>query len=76
MENPILAIQITLVGIAIFLFTGWCAKKSEAKGWNDGHCKECGTEWENFDTDSQGGRGYKCQCEKRHSFWASYNVDK
>ena len=75
-DNPILVIKITLAAIAIFLLTGWCAKRSEAKGWNGGNCKECGTKWENFDMVSQGGRGYHCQCEKRHSFWTSYNVDK
>lgn len=40
--------------------------------WNRGICPKCGKEWEYFDTDSAGGRGYKCAC--RH-IWISYNVD-
>jgi len=75
MDNPELAMAIIAIGVSIFLAVGWWAKNQEAKGWNDGWCRECGTEWECFDMDSRGGRGYLCQCKKRHSFWASYNVD-
>ena len=73
MENPVLAIIITVSDLAIFLLAGWLAKISEAKGWNGGYCKECGHRWETFDMDSQGGRGYICK--DHHFFWASYKVD-
>ena len=42
--------------------------------WNHGCCAECGTPWVKFDQDSQGGRGYTCNCH-RH-IWISYSVDK
>lgn len=32
---------------------------NERKRWNNGICKENGLHWEYFDTDSQGGKGYK-----------------
>lgn len=32
----------------------------ESRGWNNGHCRQCGERWVYFDADSQGGRGYKC----------------
>lgn len=38
--------------------------------WNDGHCRTCGWEWVWFDTDSQGGRGYKCYGQ--HHTWISW----
>lgn len=42
--------------------------------WNKGFCS-CGGRWINFDTDSQGGRGYKCDTCKT-SLWVSYPVDR
>jgi len=56
----------------------WC-RAYEKKLWNSGICAKCGTEWEYYDTDSHGGRGYKCKCEKlsdRYRCWISYSVDK
>lgn len=32
----------------------------EKKAWNGGRCRECGYGLRQFDTDSQGGRMYKC----------------
>lgn len=46
----------------------------EMKAWNNGICKKCGGKWRQFDTDSQGGRGYKC--DGGHYEWISYPVDK
>jgi hypothetical protein len=37
--------------------------------WNGGICKDTGKPWELFDTDSQGGRGYKSE---NHWIWISY----
>jgi hypothetical protein len=34
----------------------------ERKIWNRGICKDCGSPWVRFDTDSGGGRLYKCNC--------------
>ena len=40
-----------------------------------GICPHCNNKLRNFDTDSQGGRGYKCNCG--YYTWVSYNcVDK
>ena len=41
----------------------------EKKAWNNGTCQETGQKWKYFDTDSQGGRGYKSgECV----IWVSY----
>jgi hypothetical protein len=45
----------------------------ESIEWNGGKCPKCGKEWKLFDVDSQGGRGYTCDC--RH-IWISYPVDR
>ena len=37
-------------------FTGYFLERHK---WNHGICKANGLRWEYFDTDSQGGRGYK-----------------
>ena len=47
----------------------------EKKDFNNGICPHCNNKLRNFDTDSQGGRGYKCNCG--YYTWVSYNcVDK
>jgi len=52
----------------------YMARRREQHEWNNGKC-ECGGLWEYFDTDSQGGRGYKCpECDNH--IWISYKVDK
>jgi len=43
---------------------------TEGKTWNNGKCPKCLTKWKNFDMDSQGGRGYKCDCD--NTIWISY----
>jgi hypothetical protein len=48
-------------------------RNNEKRWWNNGVC-ECGSEWNGFDMDSQGGRGYKC--DRQHYVWISYNIDK
>jgi len=42
-----------------FLLLGLWGSHAERVEWNNGICKENGWPWEYFDTDSQGGRGYR-----------------
>lgn len=66
------------LGIALLtlMFVGaYSARRAEKNRWNNGTCEECGTHWKQFDTDSQGGRMYHCQCDKRHSCDVSWGVD-
>ena len=42
----------------------------ERKGFNNGICPHCDKELRYFDTDSQGGRGYCCDCGD--CTWISY----
>ena len=42
----------------------------ERKGFNNGICPHCDKELRYFDTDSQGGRGYCCDCG--YCTWISY----
>ncbi len=62
-----------IVGITILLImlvgSLWCSI-SERKEWNNGICKTNGKSWEWFDTDSQGGEGYKAGDE---FLWLSWN---
>ena len=54
---------ISSILVGIFLFLILWGRSYEKKRWNNGKCK-CGGQWERFDTDSQGGRMYKCtRCE-------------
>lgn len=63
------------VAVVIFLVFGFTyVRYSEKKDWNNGICPHCGKPWIHFDTDSQGGRMYRC--ENWHSCDISYNVDK
>jgi len=55
MLNDGLYILVLLPFVAIVVY----AYKSEKSTWNNGICKENGLPWNHFDTDSQGGRGYK-----------------
>lgn len=48
---------------------------SEKKFFNRGVCPHCNKKLKCFDTDSQGGRGYSCDCG--YTTWVSYKcVDK
>jgi hypothetical protein len=60
--------------VVILLLSGatW-AYRSEKKTWNNGICAQYNEPWVQFDTDSQGGRGYKCR--DQHA-WISWPVDK
>ena len=68
-------IVISFLAMLFFIGGAVLCRHLEKKEWNNGKCTNCGTEWKNFDTDSQGGRGYSCpKCDK--TIWISYNVDK
>jgi len=57
----------------VLLFGGlmlW-ARSWEKARYNGGLCTGCGHPWRYFDTDSQGGRGYKCDGCRRGT-WVSY----
>lgn len=65
--------ELLIIAIALSVFFGimLLARRSEKKAYNNGICKECGTELHYFDNDSQGGRGYVCDnCQ--HIIWVSY----
>lgn len=55
------------------LLLGLIGSITERHKWNNGICKETGEPWVYFDTDSQGGRGYK---SRDYVCWVSYPVDK
>lgn len=52
------------------------AAGSEKYDWNRGVSASCRTAWNIFDTDSQGGRMYKCGCSEVHHLVVSYAVDR
>lgn len=66
--TPIIVVVCVLVAGS---FAGWYWNTIE---WNKGFCSKCNDSWEYFDTDSQGGRGYKCGCG-RH-IWISWLNEK
>lgn len=49
---------IELTILLIMLVGGLLASIHERVEWNNGICKKNGVPWIQFDTDSQGGRGY------------------
>ncbi|MEM6625018.1 MAG: hypothetical protein AAF674_22605 [Pseudomonadota bacterium] len=48
------------------------ARHCEARAWNGGIDAKTGERWRYFDTDSQGGRGYRSSAR---TIWISYSVD-
>lgn len=71
--NLVLSIGVALVlALPVGMAIAW---SWDIRDWNGGVCRKCVTRWAYFDTDSQGGRGYKC--EGGHTIWISYpRVDK
>jgi len=47
-----------IIVFSIIVFLAWFFERMQ---WNDGICGNCNNPWVYFDTDSQGGRGYKCK---------------
>ena len=67
-------IPFIVLGLGLGLI-GWLGLRNERAAWNNGVCPVCGAFWVQFATDSQGGRGYKCQgCRgmETHRIWVSY----
>ena len=66
---------IAFIDIAPFIVGVTIGITLEKKGFNNGICPHCNKKLRNFDMDSQGGRGYKCDCG--YQTWVSYkSVDK
>jgi hypothetical protein len=64
-----------LVLVAIMLVGCVFGYFRERSLWNNGVSPYFGTAWTHFDIDSQGGRGYHCQCRgERHTVWISWPV--
>jgi len=64
---------ISYIIVAVFICGVIWARSNEKKNWNNGICSETQKPWVQFDTDSQGGRGYK---SGEYTIWISYAVDK
>lgn len=69
-----IGIILGCVFLGVMIIGGFRARAWEKREWNGGVCADNGLRWEQFDTDSQGGRGYKAGA--RYT-WISYpGVDK
>ena len=67
---------LSLVVFVVMAGISWLASLAEARDWNGGTCRTHGTPWACFDTDSQGGRMYKCtSAEGRCHCEISYPID-
>lgn len=72
-ERDLLAVGVLVFLYALVIIGAVLQRNHEKKEWNYGRCRKCGWGWKQFDTDSQGVRGYKCP--NNHTLWVSYNVD-
>lgn len=63
---------MTELWVFLLIVLPFCLLGSRLEGWqwHGGHCSRCGSPWRYFDTDSQGGRGYKCGCGR--CIWVSW----
>ena len=62
--------NILFATIAVFAL---CSYMLERRAWNRGQCRQCSAQLVYFDTDSQGGRGYRCSQAWSHpSVWISW----
>ena len=66
--------DIVLLIVLIYPLTILVCSWIEKRQWNSGTCSSCDTYWEYHDTDSQGGRMYKC--DNDHVIWVSYGHDR
>lgn len=48
-----------MIVLGIMLVWGVISWALDTYAWNGGVCRRSGEPWQHFDTDSQGGRGYK-----------------
>lgn len=60
--GPIFILFLICMGISGYFY--------EKKIWNNGKCSKCQSQWNYFDSTSQGDRGYKCDCDEY--IWISY----
>ena len=82
------AIMAVIVWVAALGFIVLAGNEWDRRRWNGGRCHRHGRVWRYFDTDSQGGRGYRCgapgESTDRHgrrrveecTGWFSYWADK
>lgn len=54
MKTIIIAVLVWLGAIPVFVF-------QERKAWNNGICRRCGGKLYHADTDSQGGKMWRCE---------------
>lgn len=65
-----------LFGLPIIATVSTLAWLLDRMAWNGGKCP-CGGQWIYFDTDSQGGHGYKCSSGvPNHVVWISSGMDR
>lgn len=57
--NSQLKFLIILGAVVVYVLGIFLAYSFERREWNHGVCRENGLPWVYFDSDSQGGRGYK-----------------
>lgn len=55
-----LAVELAALGLLVALVVTVC-RYYDLKAWNGGVCPKCQRPWVRFDTDSSGGRMYRCQ---------------
>ena len=65
-------IIVPVIVLVIMIVGGIMQRNHEKKQWNGGICSRCESTWNQFDTDSQGGRMYNCS--GGHYCDCSYNV--
>ena len=71
----ILKYIIFIILLIIFIVGILAGITLENKNYNNGICPFCNKKLRYFDTDSQGGRGYNCDCG--YHTWVSYKyIDK
>ena len=63
-----------LVILVLMICLGIWGYFNEKRNWNGGFSRKTGEPWVYFDTDSQGGRGYKTRSGE--CIWISWAVDK
>jgi len=68
-------VLILIIFVLLLTYGGYWQRNNEIRWWNKGVCPTCKVNWQVFDYDSQGGRGYVCKICEDH-IWVSYKVDK
>lgn len=74
----IMEVFLGVFAVSVFLFMligGISTYFKEKKWWNNGICPRNGQKWIYFDSDSQGGTGYKTP-DNKYVCWVSWGIDK